>query len=810
MSVDVRQAAMEAPRGRFDPDHVEALRRNLAHQNEYVRDRAMRVLIRIKDPELAARALHELEVPSSSAKTDFMWALTQVAPDKAGPALRKVLENRTEERSVRRKALEYLERIKAVPPPAALLELTKDPDREFAAMVVGRISEIAPDILRPEFPRLLADPKLMDYVGLGSLVRRAQPEGLVPELMKTFRDSESLRVGAGNALVGWRRHRLPELRRMAKGADYDLRPAAVRVRNFKGPTRDLFLSLADDLDVDLQVAALAALENVGFGSEWEKIAKLTEDEDEGVRATAICIVLKHPRKELIPVLRRLVDDSQQSISTKAVVALLELEDPEIVPTMLGWLDSPGWKRLSVASEVLALRLPPGLHDRIPTLLNGREYSTRYWGIWLMEVAGLTREARRLLPLLGESYLGSSAAQTIANLEARDLIPDLAALLKSSDVQVRENALSALTGLKATEAAAAIRELLKDRDVELRIQAARSLGILGDRGAVPALIELLKDPRPRMREQAAKALGRIGDPAAAPALLPLAITSRGAVDDNVVEAIGFTRATGVVPQLVAMLDNWNEDHTSIVEALGEIGSKDAAPALIKHLEADRCRICVGRALRRMNAVEALPVMRKTLDKVKAKGGSEESLAFAAAQLGDPSYLVGLLDQTSEEDRLEAARYLCELGDRRGIPEILKQDVAMSKHFAVLNAVRKPELWKAVRNARFQGVAGGLRRGMIDRFAGRLGLKTRWEVPDTLDRRAWFLDEIEISSSHESDDGVEELTEYLVSGRWSVCREARRSIPSDAIVLEDDCIRIMPRADARKFWQKWLADEQAKKK
>jgi HEAT repeat protein len=103
-------------------------------------------------------------------------------------------------------------------------------------------------------------------------------------------------------------------------------------------------------------------------------------------------------------------------------------------------------------------------------------------------------------------------------------------------------------------------LLQDEQPAIRAAATQALGDLGDRSTTPQLIEKLKDPAVIVRAGAAESLGKIAD---ASAVSPLA--------DALQARDNYYRGSSL----------WVRSH--FVAALGEIGSRDAVPTLLRALD-----------------------------------------------------------------------------------------------------------------------------------------------------------------------------------------------------------------------------------
>ena len=95
------------------------------------------------------------------------------------------------------------------------------------------------------------------------------------------------------------------------------------------------------------------------------------------------------------------------------------------------------------------------------------------------------------------------------------------LKNPSSADARTKAVFALAGIGTKEALSGVFAALGDKSIQVRIAAARALGTARHEPAVGKLIELVGKDVPAVRRQAATALGQIGNKTAAPALLAAA-------------------------------------------------------------------------------------------------------------------------------------------------------------------------------------------------------------------------------------------------------------------------------------------------
>ncbi|MCI0456573.1 MAG: HEAT repeat domain-containing protein [Gemmataceae bacterium] len=125
-----------------------------------------------------------------------------------------------------------------------------------------------------------------------------------------------------------------------------------------------------------------------------------------------------------------------------------------------------------------------------------------------ELAGLLADRRPLV---------RDRAQRTLAARGKEAVPALAGLLDGSAVNVKQQALWALTGIEDTAALPSLRKALRDSEPDVAITAARAIALRDDRTAAPALERLLRSPAAPVRLAAAQALARCGTSKSLPAL-----------------------------------------------------------------------------------------------------------------------------------------------------------------------------------------------------------------------------------------------------------------------------------------------------
>lgn len=180
------------------------------------------------------------------------------------------------------------------------------------------------------------------------------------------------------------------------------------------------------------------------------------------------------------------------------------------------------------------------------------------------------------------------------------------------------------------------EAVGDQDNSLRRNAAMDALSKGGARSVPTLVRALHDDDPEVVMFAATILGKTRDPAAVPHLVVLVDESDVKVAQAAIESLAQLRAAAAVPALIRALERDFWVRFAAVHALGEIGSPDAANALIPLVEDPMLRDVAVLALGRISTVEALAKLAGLLrDSVDSDGFFTCLRALGEALEGQPN-------------------------------------------------------------------------------------------------------------------------------------------------------------------------------
>jgi HEAT repeat protein len=252
-----------------------------------------------------------------------------------------------------------------------------------------------------------------------------------------------------------------------------------------------------------------------------------------------------------------------------------------------------------------------------------------------------RAINALVALLkdGSPFVRQQSAYALGQL-GEGAITHLLDASRSSMVTTKESAIEALGNFNDARAIDRLVEALSDANAAIRNAAVKALGDTASERALAPLLGLLRDESSTMRAQAAAALARLGK-IALPSLVAATRDSRPAVRQLAVEALGDIGSKDAVASLLELVrTDQSGARPEAIEALGKIGD----PAAIDGI---------------------LGAMRTGSVAVRKRG------VAALGKFRDPravDALVAALTERDEEIRQAAAAGLGEVGDARVIPRL----------------------------------------------------------------------------------------------------------------------------------------------
>ena len=157
-------------------------------------------------------------------------------------------------------------------------------------------------------------------------------------------------------------------------------------------------------------------------------------------------------------------------------------------------------------------------------------------------------------------------------------------LEHENLNVRKNAVSALSKLQSTLARDSLLHALQHSDREVTIDAAKALGELGDERTAEILIAVLRDGNPQMRSNAVEALGYLSDKRAMNPLITALQDENVQVRLNAVRVLGQLKDKEAVVPLIRIIKDENvRVRREVVVALAKLGDPQAVDPLITALQ-----------------------------------------------------------------------------------------------------------------------------------------------------------------------------------------------------------------------------------
>ena len=182
----------------------------------------------------------------------------------------------------------------------------------------------------------------------------------------------------------------------------------------------------------------------------------------------------------------------------------------------------------------------------------------------------------------------SVADVLGKIGDEAAIPGLLKLVQGSDYYARRNAVDALGKIGGESAIIELLKLVQDSDTDLRINAINALGEIGDEVAIPGLLKLVQYSDTDLRINAIDALGEIGGEAAIPGLLELVQYSDFYDSDfyvriNAVDALGKIGGEAAIPGLLKLVQDsdYYYERSNATDALVNI-AKQHTEKVVPHL------------------------------------------------------------------------------------------------------------------------------------------------------------------------------------------------------------------------------------
>jgi hypothetical protein len=327
-----------------------------------------------------------------------------------------------------------------------------------------------------------------------------------------------------------------------------------------------------------------------------------------------------------------------------------------------------------------------------------------------------------------------------------------------DKQDKDWACSAVVHLNLRTAAPEVAKLLDDPIPDVRHCALETLKAIGSPMAIPECRMLLRDPDPKIQMQACQTLADLRDRASIPDIAAFLKADSAFTRGQAARALARLGAVDRAREIGDLLQDPDPNaRCYALQAVAELGTRGEAPR-IQALLQDTDVLVRAEAVRALEVVagrEALPAL------LELKEDRVPPVAWA----------------------LTVA--LCNLGDRERVPAILEGDSG----FQLLNGVRRPEVWSRLRALDLREPVEGTVADLRAELQKRAGMRIDWPAPAP-GRGKWLSSRCQLGRGSDPLPFVNALQELADQA---------------SLIVENDRLRFVPEADAKKFWQDWWTAE-----
>ena len=347
----------------------------------------------------------------------------------------------------------------------------------------------------------------------------------------------------------------------------------------------LIMSL-DDADKEVREKAAWALSEI---KDPRSIGPLIQAMKSDVSGRIEKAVVKMGIAAVEPLILALEGDDPQ-VRERATFVLKRIQEPLSIDALLAGLnDEDSESRVHASWElrsVLRAKKDPRAVEPLMAALNDEHPDVRSNAAEALGEIKDPRAVEALIRALSDPTLSRPAAWALGEIRDVRAIPALIQSLDYSEQNVRENAAAALVRFGAHVVDPLI-AILKTGNVDAKQNAAWALGEIKDNRATIPLMDLLKHENMLVRSKAIESLGTLASPLAHDALVSMVRDSKPLVRAKAVQALAQSHHPDIMkPLLAALHDDNNFVRESAANALADLGNPRAIETLIEVVTDDR--------------------------------------------------------------------------------------------------------------------------------------------------------------------------------------------------------------------------------
>lgn len=380
------------------------------------------------------------------------------------------------------------------------------------------------------------------------------------------------------------------------------------------------------------------IENWGKQGKFKNLIKALNDKNNDIRIKAVETLSNTGDKSAVDLLIKALENKNEDVCKAAAYALGKIGDASAVDPLFK-LFQKAWRKIHfVRSEEMCETAAYALSD-----IGNKEAAVLLIKVLKYDMKEIKELVRKALAKIGKPAI---------NL--------LISNLKNRDEKVRHASYKALTEI-GKQAVEPLIKAMQDKSEWVRRYAADALGEIGDESAIEPLLEVLGDIG-----EASDALGKLGNKAVDPLIQALENGNIAAV--YALGKIGDAKAT---EPLIRFLHRKNINYEYVVSALVELGQSAVAP-LIKALEdnKEKVRESAYAALIEIGR----PAVDPLIQLLDGDNQCMKYAIDALGQIGDKraaDALIKAMDNKDEDIGLAAAYALAKIGDTDLLKEIIRK-------------------------------------------------------------------------------------------------------------------------------------------
>jgi HEAT repeat protein len=628
----------------------------------------------------------------------------------------------------------------------------------------------------------------------------------------------------------------PQMKRLLDAEDWEVRQAAIETIDRLGckEMAALIAARLKDKNPWVRFAAARTLASLACIEAIPNLIDVTKDEDLTVLHGVVDSLAHLYATEAVPALTKLLRHQSERIRCDALEALDLLHSRETIPEIEALLEDKEPDVQAAAAVSLGHLRAKAAIEGLKSLAKNSNDQVRGAAIGALGRAGGDQVATLVLNGLrdGCPAVQFEAVKALRRLQASTYSEKLVTLATSSNQLLQTEAIHVLLDWKAKYPPSTIEPLNRLRDtlpidvallavklfdpkdgavlIEraldnrqegfIRAMGIRACVVLGQKQLHSRVIQCLDDQNPEVRESAIDAVGLLRLSQCTPQLL------EGLEDNNPTLALAAARslsvlgARGRVGEIRSLVSK-SANIEAIAHALMHLGSEKDASLLAPLLSDERpqVRLAAFKAIVALDGQGHVAALQKLADE-------ESRIDIRKEVLLGLGHLDGLvveatlnkcINDPSPDIRMTAAQIRIFKGDRSAVP-LLLSTARQHSDLTVLNRIRNPGAWDALSKLPWGKGKTGLRRSVLDAVAAIA--KMELLVPSALsEAEEFWLDSVEDVYECDAPVTALEAMQRMVSQTGN---------PAFSWVLDPDQLRILPTAQALRFWNEWWKSVEAK--